>query len=249
MSQPSPSPEPFWPSIVFELSSDYARDVLLPELLQRHLEAGGNLEYQVEVVARQNPPLVIYQSDPGVRISNAADASVGLFGPQYDRIFSRGGRGGRGRGFGGGPGGGGPGGGGPGPGPDSGRWQMLVRHRAGSLEAVVSRARGRNLAVTAGVLLLMIASLAALIRYTRRAQKPAELQMDFVAGRYCSAPSTPQRAKSALMHSQETQCAVCCFWGLSLHTTPSELYPPHRAGTESIKKVKLSASFRAMRYI
>jgi signal transduction histidine kinase len=59
---------------------------------------------------------------------------------------------------------------------------MSVRHRAGSLEAVVSQARWRNLAVTAGVLILMAASVGALVRYTRRAQKLAGLQMDFVAG-------------------------------------------------------------------
>ena len=59
---------------------------------------------------------------------------------------------------------------------------MFVRHRAGSLEAVVAQARWRNLAVTAGVLLLMMASVGALITYTRRAQKLADLQMDFVAG-------------------------------------------------------------------
>ena len=59
---------------------------------------------------------------------------------------------------------------------------MFARHRAGSLEAVVAQARWRNLAVTAGVLLLMMASVAALITYTRRAQRLADLQMDFVAG-------------------------------------------------------------------
>jgi signal transduction histidine kinase len=59
---------------------------------------------------------------------------------------------------------------------------MFVRHRAGSLETVVARLRWRNLAVTAGVLLLMMASVGALITYTRRAQKLANLQMDFVAG-------------------------------------------------------------------
>lgn len=59
---------------------------------------------------------------------------------------------------------------------------MYVRHRAGSLEAVVSQARVRSLAVTGGVLLLMVVTVAALIRYTRRAQKLAQLQMDFVAG-------------------------------------------------------------------
>jgi signal transduction histidine kinase len=156
-------------SLIFDLNPAYVRDGLLPELLQRHLETGGTLEYQVEVLSRQRPPLVIYQSDPGARVAPGADASVGLFDSPYDQIFRRPpGPGGRGRG--------------PGRGGDSGRWQMFVRHRAGSLEAVVAQARWRNLAVTAGVLLLMMASVAALITYTRRAQKLADLQMDFVAG-------------------------------------------------------------------
>jgi signal transduction histidine kinase len=160
------------PSLIFDLNREYVRDVMLPELLQRHLENGGTLEYQVEVLSRQRPPQVIYQSDPGARVAASADASVGLFDTPYDQIFRRSpGPGGRGRGSGRG-----------GPGSDSGRWQMFVRHRAGSLEAVVARARWLNLAVTAGVLLLMMASVGALITYTRRAQKLADLQMDFVAG-------------------------------------------------------------------
>jgi signal transduction histidine kinase len=61
-------------------------------------------------------------------------------------------------------------------------WDLFARHRAGSLEAVVSRTRQRNLAVTAGVLLLMAASVGALVRYTRRAQRLAAMQMEFVAG-------------------------------------------------------------------
>ena len=159
------------PSLIFDLSPEYARDVLLPELLQRHLESNGTLEYQVEVLTRRHPAEVIYQSDPGAQVAASADASVGLFESPYDQIFRRGpGPGGRGRG---------PGRGGPG---DSGRWQMFARHRAGSLETVVAQLRWRNLAVTAGVLLLMMASVGALITYTRRAQKLADLQMDFVAG-------------------------------------------------------------------
>jgi signal transduction histidine kinase len=160
------------PSLIFDLNPEYVRDVLLPELLQRHLESSGTLDYQVEVLSRQHTPMVIFQSDPGTRVAANADASVGLFETPYDLIFrGSSGRGGRGRG----PGRGGPVG-------ESGRWQMFVRHRAGSLEAVVAQARWRNLAVTAGVLLLMMASVAALITYTRRAQKLADLQMDFVAG-------------------------------------------------------------------
>jgi signal transduction histidine kinase len=162
-------------SLIFELNLQYVRDVMLPELTERHLGS----DYQVEVVTRASPPSMIYQSDPDSlqRIAAAADASVGLFEVQFDRIFrpeGPPGGGGGGRGAGRGPG--------RGPGNDSGRWQMLVRHRSGSLEAVVDRARWRNLAVTAGVLLLMVASVAALVRFTRRAQKLAELQMDFVAG-------------------------------------------------------------------
>jgi signal transduction histidine kinase len=123
---------------------------------------------------------VIYRSDPGqsASISGAADASVGLFDVRFDQLFRRwepaAARPGLGAWRFPGP---------PGvPAPGFGRWQLFVRHRAGSLETVVARARWRNLGVNAGILVLMLASVAALIRYTRRAQKLAELQMDFVAG-------------------------------------------------------------------
>ena len=75
------------PSLLFDVNPDYVRDVLLPELLQRHLETGGTLEYQVEVLSRQRPSLVIYQSDPGAQVAAGADASVGLFDTPYDQIF------------------------------------------------------------------------------------------------------------------------------------------------------------------
>jgi signal transduction histidine kinase len=170
--------------LIFDLNLDYVRTILLPEILQRHLGTGGNLDYQVEVVTRSTPQAVIYASDPAhsKTIVANADGSIGLFQPQFDsaalRFGWQGMRGRRGPVPGPGPGLG-PG---RGPVPDSSRWQMFVRHRAGSLEAVVERARLLNLSVTGGVLLLMIATLAALIRYTRRAQTLAELQLDFVAG-------------------------------------------------------------------
>ncbi|MGB9610053.1 MAG: sensor histidine kinase, partial [Bryobacteraceae bacterium] len=63
-----------------------------------------------------------------------------------------------------------------------GRLWLSARHRAGSLDAVVARTRQKNLAVTGAILLLMMAALAALIVSTRRAQRLAELQMDFVTG-------------------------------------------------------------------
>jgi signal transduction histidine kinase len=161
--------------LVLELNVQYVREVLLPEVLQSHLGSGGT-DYQIEVVTRTSPPVVIYQSDPnGVAgIAATADASVGLLEPQYEQIFRRWRGPGREREIGRME----P----PRVPPSMGRWHMYVRHRAGSLEAVVAQARWRNLAVTAGVLLLMLASIAALVRYTRQAQKLAELQMEFVAG-------------------------------------------------------------------
>ena len=48
---PATSPAPFgrhelaW--VIFELNPEYVRDTLLPEILQRHLGTGGNLDYQV----------------------------------------------------------------------------------------------------------------------------------------------------------------------------------------------------------
>jgi len=175
-------------ALIVELDLNYLRSVLLPDALKQHLGGAGILDdYQAEVVALTNPPAVVYRSDPadpGYAL-RSADASVGFFNLQFDQAFQGGGRTGAGDGM---PGRGrGPGdmrdsGPGRGPGGGFGRWQLFVRHRAGSLEAVVHRSRMRNLAVTSGVLLLMLASLIAIVRFTRRSQKLAELQMEFVAG-------------------------------------------------------------------
>jgi signal transduction histidine kinase len=163
--------------IIFELNPTYLRDVLLPAAIQRHLGSGENLDYQVEVVAAATPDSIVYRSDADkpIDLTKTSDASIGLFhaasGP-----FMEGGKGRpehAGRPL-------GPPSQGRGPAPAN-RWQMYVRHRAGSLEAVVDRARWLNTLVTFGVLLLMLATVAALIRFTRRAQKLAELQLEFVA--------------------------------------------------------------------
>jgi signal transduction histidine kinase len=194
-----PEDGPFEPGetawLIVELDTRYIGEVMLPEAVRRHLGPAGSLEYQVAVLTRTNPPAVVYQSDPdqGPRIAANADARASLLEPQLEGAFRGMGRGpGPGRGMGRGP----EPGRGMGRGPERPRdaqpgrglrvapamWDVFARHRAGSLEAVVSRTRRRNLAVTAGVLLLVAATLAALLRYTRRAQRLAELQMEFVAG-------------------------------------------------------------------
>jgi signal transduction histidine kinase len=163
--------------LLIELDLRPIRETILPELIHRHLGFGAASEYQVEVVTRGEPAEVIYRSDPDEKdpLARNADASAGLFDVRTDQMLRR-----RAFGLGLERGPGAP----PAraPGVDIGRWEIYARHRAGSLDTAVARTRRRNLAVTAGVLLLMITSVLALIHFTRRAQRLAELQMEFVAG-------------------------------------------------------------------
>ena len=170
--------------MLFELNPGYARDIMLPEALQRHLGSEGNLDYQAEVVTKSKPEKIIYQSDAAAgRIAGKEDAAAGIFELQYEQFFRRfGGQQNR-------PGGARDGGrdnkrreARGGPPPETGRWTIYVRHREGSLDAVVAKARRWNLAVASGVILLLAGAAAALMSFSRRAQKLAELQMDFVAG-------------------------------------------------------------------
>jgi signal transduction histidine kinase len=181
--------------LLFDLDLAYVRQTMIPELLGRHLGASGKVDFDAEIVAGQAPAELIYQAAPAAngRIGETADASVtlldGMGGP-------------------GGPGGPPPDGGfrGAPPSPDfrsggPGRglrgeparlmprpvlcgpgWSLLVRHKAGSLEALVEKARVRNLAISGGLLLLIVATVATLVRFSRQAQRLAELQMSFVAG-------------------------------------------------------------------
>jgi signal transduction histidine kinase len=64
----------------------------------------------------------------------------------------------------------------------TGKWQLLLQHRSGSLGAVVANARRKNLAISFGVLILLTVSIAMLLVSTRRARRLAEQQMEFVAG-------------------------------------------------------------------
>jgi signal transduction histidine kinase len=61
-------------------------------------------------------------------------------------------------------------------------WQLLARHKGGSLESVVAADRRRNLVLSFGVLLLLAVSMALIILSAQRARRLARLQMEFVAG-------------------------------------------------------------------
>lgn len=63
----------------------------------------------------------------------------------------------------------------------AGAWQVLLKHRAGSLEAAVERVRRRNLLMSFGMLALLAASVGLVLVSARRAERLASQQMDFVA--------------------------------------------------------------------
>jgi signal transduction histidine kinase len=159
-----------------EVDVDYIRSTMIPSLVLQHLGENASSEYYAEVVAVEEPGRVVYQLDPAERVGRKPDAAVRLFEvrvePRGRGPMGRGGRFDR-----------------PGAGDrrglpdfDRGRWLLSVRHRSGSLETVVQRARMRNLAVTGGALALIVAAGAMLLRFTRRSQRLAGLQMQFVAG-------------------------------------------------------------------
>ena len=145
---------------LLEFNLDYVRGTVIPRLMRRYLSSGGQPDYDAELV------------DGRLTWSGEGDDSVALGDLRPER--------------------------GPGPPaamdmprrdappppPDPGRglWRLRVRRRAGSLEALVAQTRERNLAIAAGILLLIAATIATLARSTRRAQQLARQQMDFVAG-------------------------------------------------------------------
>ena len=166
---------------VVVLDAAYLETRILPELVDRHFRRGGASDCMVEIADSDDSARVIYRSDPSKPhlTSSTADLAESLIGEPLDDfiwlpasaataerpnqppapagvfIFPEAGR---------------------------GRWRLLAKFRAGSLDAQVAALRLRNLAVSFGVLLLLAISAALVIAYSHRAQRLAKLQMDFVAG-------------------------------------------------------------------
>jgi signal transduction histidine kinase len=62
-----------------------------------------------------------------------------------------------------------------------GQWRVLLKHRAGSLEAAVVTARTRNVVLSSGILVLLTVAIALIIVSARRADRLARQQLEFVA--------------------------------------------------------------------
>ncbi len=185
--------------VVAVLDLDFIRTEFLPALARRYFASGNGtqLDYNLTVATRTEPPRIVYQTGPAAQTTG--DARAGLFNVRFDemdvfmppgqaagahvglrrenltfRVIRRTGMT-------------------PPPAPGApmrvtlnpetdGDWQLVVAHPAGSLDAAVASARRRSLAISFGVLLLLAASIALLVISTHRAQRLAQQQMEFVAG-------------------------------------------------------------------
>jgi len=143
------------PLAIIALDMDYIRQTFLPTLFKQRFTADGALDYEMNVVFRKGIE-VKHERFSGVleeTQSGSGDLALNLFVGPSSAELNRG-----------------------------SRWQIVVNHRAGSLDAAVARARNRNLIISFGILSLLAISTIIIIVISRRAQRLARKQMDFVAG-------------------------------------------------------------------
>ena len=161
--------------LILKLNDVYIARTLVPEMLNRYLGVSGKLDYDAQVVVNQVPFTPLYDSalrPPRSKIWNP-DASVALMEvtpPVSSFVRGSAERAASSPSL--------P----PFPARASGLWLLRVHHHAGSLESIVAGARRRNLALSAGLLLLILATVASLVRSSRRERQMADLQMNFVEG-------------------------------------------------------------------
>jgi signal transduction histidine kinase len=189
---------PFSSFSVIQLDGRYLRERMLPELAERHFGSPPASDYALVVQRRADPQTIVFRTDPAAEAAEEGGAaSTGLFAirveemgrddvdlteleapprapgatraARFQAAFL-----------------------GPGIGPGrpshsrwsrgDGRWRLVVRHRAGPVDAVVAAARRRNLLVGAGMLALLAASAVLVVVSAQRARRLADRQLEFVAG-------------------------------------------------------------------
>lgn len=181
-----------------EINVSYFEQHILPQLLERSFSGPGLSGYRVGILTGK-PPAVIFGSEPGLTPASFSSpdgravlfASFGEINALFRaRTFRRSQRGG-------------PRSSvdvtiaGPPPNPlealpmerfgerripPESAWVLVVKNKAGSIDALVARTRRRNLALGFGVLLLLGISMGSLVITTQRARELARREMEFVAG-------------------------------------------------------------------
>jgi signal transduction histidine kinase len=170
-AEPGPGgPGPMEGAVVIELDREAILKVLVPVLAERNFSSHDQAAYRIAIITQRNGPHILYSSGGEWKPDDIVtpDWSVNLFGAPRLPGF------GRNRG---------PGSRGPFQGSIIGEpWQLLVKHRAGSLEKAVEQVRTRDLAIVFGILLVLAAGLITLVVSSQRAHTLGKLQMEFAAG-------------------------------------------------------------------
>jgi signal transduction histidine kinase len=196
---PGQPPTTTWIAIV--LNREVLEHHIFPELVTRYFGKNDRSAYTVAIVDQNKSGGVLYSSDSGfgTQKDTAADATLNLFGSPsptvksqstFTSFFIRRGPTSKSR---------------PatqeGPSastsnlheenlvtidpirdsPDDHGWEIIARHREGSVEAAVTALFHRNLLTNFGVLLLLAATMLLIIVTSQRARTLAQLQMDFTA--------------------------------------------------------------------
>ena len=164
----SSGPELEW--MIFDLNEDYVRARVLPRLVAEYLNPSGEAAYDVSVswstsLSRSRPGGAVIFSTRGDHSSVAAqaDATAGIFSADMGLAAGRGRGGFRDEGR-------------------SSRWTIAVRHREGSLDAAVARARTRKLFASLVLVGLLGGAAWALVQYTARSRRLSDMQFRFAAG-------------------------------------------------------------------
>jgi signal transduction histidine kinase len=156
--------------IIATLHRDVIVEELIPALSAEHIFGEGDFDYNVGVTKADDPTSLVYSSDPALTAASFADPDAErtmfalriwhfnqrvLTNRRIWRVVEE---------------------------SVEPKWSLVVKHQAGSLEAAVATARNRSLALSLGVLLLLGGAIAMIVVSTRRAQRLASQQMEFVAG-------------------------------------------------------------------
>lgn len=150
--------------MIFELKEEYVRNRLLPRLVSEYLNPPGEPAYDVSVTwAGPREHIIFSTRRDKTNVAPGADATAGIFSANNGLVAGR-----RPDWF--------------RPSPPLSRWVIAVRHREGSLEAVVARAQKRNLITSLLLIALLGGTAWALVRYTARSRRLAEMQFRFAAG-------------------------------------------------------------------
>jgi signal transduction histidine kinase len=181
--------------VIIAISLSEIQQEILPALAKRHFSGGdgaNGFDYGAVVEAQTPERKVIYQFGPTSAHKTEADIVVGLMGPRREVLRQMMNRfppgegetpprpapptpGARGRPP------GDPGAGGP-INEEQKLWRLRLTHRAGSLGAAVTSLHRRNLLISFSILALLAVSIALMVQSSRRAQRLARREMDFVAG-------------------------------------------------------------------